>query len=439
MGFLRGFVRLGVSLLAVAPLLGLVPPNFGCTPDSSKVLTSELWLNEIGTVEDDALYAVTGVGNVFYAAGGTKGKLPGASASTTPPDGYLVKFDSLGQVAWQNQYGTLSADEWRGVAVDASGNAYVVGYTAGLYPGQVNAGGSTDAVIARIKPDGTLLWLRQLGTTGDDYLLGVVLDGSGNAYAAGWTSGTFPGKTLSGASDAFIVKYRPDGTQEWLTQFGSPKEDALTSIASDGSGALYAGGWATDAALPGQSPLGNRDGVIYKIQSSGTVVWARQFGSSEDDEASAVAVAGGNIYAGGRTFGTIPGQTTNGRLDGVIASYDANGSQRFLKQIGTGGDDELLTLAAAPDGSGVFAGGYVGRSFENAEWHGLLDAIYAKVNPDGSVAWSTQFGSAADDKVLGLFSAESGILYAAGSVSAALASQSLIGKSDAFIARYSVP
>jgi len=426
-------------LFVCCVLGGLFHLQAGCDFGKKESPASQVWLRQLGTGQDDSLYAITGAGTAVYAAGSTSGQLPDFTGTTQAPDGYLVKLDASGQVAWQRQFGTAGSEEWRGVAADAAGNAYVVGYTSGVFAGQMRSGGDTDAVIARVRADGTLDWLRQLGTSGADYLLAVVVDSDGSAYAAGWTAGAFPAQTLNGASDGFAVKYRSDGTQEWLTQLGCAKEDSLASIARDQSGALYVTGWAADAVAAGQQPLGGRDAALYKLQPSGGVLWARQFGTVQDDEAAAVGVDASQVYVAGRTLGTLPGQAASGRLDALVASYDLAGSQRWLRQIGTAGDDEMRALAAAADGSGVYVGGYVGRSLLGAEWAGQLDAVYTKLTSDGAQAWVSQFGTTQDDRVLGMFSAEPRVLYVTGTVEEALPGQTRAGGRDAFMARYAVP
>lgn len=407
----------------------------GCQPREADV--GDLWQRQVGTSEDDALYSVVRVGTSVYAAGTTKGRLPDAPAGSALGDGYVIKIDTAGNVQWQKQLGTAGTDEWRGIAADSSGNVYVVGFTDGTFPGQTRLGGDSDAVIARIKADGTLDWLKQIGSTGADFLVGVAVDSSGAAYAVGSTYGPLPGQTLRGSSDAFVVKFRADGTQESLTQFGSAKDDSLTSIVSDGQGGYYLGGWATDAVAAGQTAQGGRDAAVYRFVPGSGVSWGIQFGSTLDDEVQALTVGtSGALYVGGRTAGALGGQTALGRIDGFVASLDgAAGTVRWTRQLGTLFEDEIFGLVPHAQG-GVTAAGYVSLALPGGMYQGGKDLAFFRLTSDGTSEWSTQLGTAGEDILRGVVAADAGSVIAVGTTNAAISGQLALGKTDAFIGNY---
>ncbi len=415
-------------------LAGLYGVALGCQPTEPAV--GDLWQRQLGTSEDDALYGLALGGNSLYAVGSTRGRLPDAPSGSGLADGYIVQASQSGQIGWQKQLGTAGNDEWRGVASDSSGNLYVVGFTDNTFAGQTRAGGDSDAVIARLKPDGSLDWLRQLGTPGADFLVAVAVDSSGAAYAVGSTTGSFPGQTLRGTSDAFLVKYRSDGTQESLTQLGSAKDDALTSIASDGQGGFFLGGWATDSVAPAQTALGGRDAAVYRYVPGSGVAWAVQLGSTSDDEVQAVAAGSGSVFIGGRTAGPIGGQTFVGRLDGFVASLDAGaGSQRWLRQVGTLFEDEIFTLLPQAQGE-VIAGGYVALALPGGQYVGGKDAAFFRFGSDGSQVYASQFGTFGDDAVRAVVAIPQGGAFAIGTTNGTITGQVALGKVDAFLGSY---
>src|SRR5438105_940867 len=70
-------------------------------------------------------------------------------------------------------------------------------------------------------------WTSQFGTRAHNAATSLAVDASGNAYVAGWTSGAFSGYVFSGgARDAFVRKYDTNGTESWTRQFGTRGADA---------------------------------------------------------------------------------------------------------------------------------------------------------------------------------------------------------------------
>jgi hypothetical protein len=114
--------------------------------------------------------------------------------------------------AWTRQFGTRQADEVQAVALDGSGNAYVVGWTFGTLPGQASAG-TLDAFVRKVDPGGNELWTRQFGSWDSDFARSVAVGPYGDVYVVGETDGTLPGQHSAGGRDAFIRRYDPDGTE----------------------------------------------------------------------------------------------------------------------------------------------------------------------------------------------------------------------------------
>lgn len=166
---------------------------------------NEIWTKEFGTSGGDYAdcVAVDASGNV-YVAGETEGALPGQSSSGYY-DAFVRRYDGFGNELWTRQFGSSTDDYAWGVAVDASGNIYVAGETYGALPGQTWLGGE-DAFVRKYDDFGNEIWTRQFGSSGGDFARGVAVDASGNVYVAGYTGGALPGQTSSGGDDVFIMK-----------------------------------------------------------------------------------------------------------------------------------------------------------------------------------------------------------------------------------------
>ena len=172
-------------------------------PVAAEVPYQVAWTAQIGTSSDDlsCSVAVDASGNA-YISGNTSGSFGGTNAGRY--DAFLTKFDASGNELWSQQIGTSSDDLSRSVAVDASGNAYISGWTGGSLGG--TSAGITDAFLSKFDASGNELWSQQIGTSSGDVSYSMAVDATGNAYISGYTEGSLYG-TNAGGQDAFLIKY----------------------------------------------------------------------------------------------------------------------------------------------------------------------------------------------------------------------------------------
>jgi hypothetical protein len=188
-------------------------------------------------------------------------------------DAFVAKLSPAGGHLWSTYLGGSSHEFGSGIAVDAAGNALVKGRTrspgwvSGGYDTTFN-GGDKDAFVAKLSPSGDHLWSTYLGGSFEDQGFGgIAVDAAGNAlvvgwtYSPGWVSGGFD-TSLDGESDAFVAKLSATGGHLWSTYLGGTERDRGFGIAVDGAGnALVTGtthspGWVSggfDTSLDGES------------------------------------------------------------------------------------------------------------------------------------------------------------------------------------------
>src|SRR5262245_4482055 len=200
-------------------------------------------------------------------------------------------------------------------------------------------------------------WVRQFGTNRRDEGLAVAKGPSG-VYITGNTVGEFPGQTIAspGKTDAFLTRYDEQGNAIWSRQFGSTEQDHGTGVAVDLTG-VYVVGW-TEAALPGQTYLGSWDAFIRKYDFNGNELWTRQFGTTAQEQALGVATDGTGIYVVGFTQGPLgPGSPANPGEDAFIRRYDANGNVVWTQQFGSSTNDSDRAVGVATDATGIYVAG----------------------------------------------------------------------------------
>ena len=384
-----------------------------------------LWSQQIGTSEQDGAIgiAVGAAGNI-YITGYTEGDLGGPNQGGY--DAFVVKCNSDGAVQWTRQIGTSAGDCGTGIAVDGNGNSYITGWTSGDLGGPYQ-GGLTDAFVVKYDSGGTVQWSRQIGTSSSEEAYGIAVDGTGNIYITGETWGNLGGPN-QGVSDAFVVKYDSGGTVQWTRQIGSSSYDDAYGIAVDGSGNSYITG-STYGDLGGLNQ-GWRDAFDVKYDNGGTQQWARQVGTAADDRAYGIALDGsGNRYITGWTEGDLGGPN-QGYRDAFIVKSDSGGTVQWTRQTGSSSLDEAHGIAV--DGSGnSYVTGFTSGDLGGPD-QGGQDALVVKYDSGGTAQWTRQIGTISPVRAYGIAVDGSGNSYITGYTFGDLGGPNQ-GYSDAFI------
>jgi hypothetical protein len=378
-------VHAGQSILTAGYTLGPLPGQPHSGAEDAYVAKHDaggalIWLRQFGSGgRDFATAAASDPGGNVFVGGWTNDALPGFSR-TSNYDAFLRKYDPSGNELWTRQFGVFAASEVRvsAAAADAAGNVYVAGSATHPLPAQTSAGG-TDIFVRKYDAAGNVVWTRQFGTSSDEYGYSIVLDSSGGSLVSGYTGGTFPGQSKSGALDAFVARVDASGNLSWITQFGAGAGSVTFAfaVAAAPDGSIYAGG-RTSAVLPGESSSGGQDAFLRKMNSSGGEIWTRQFGSPGTDEARGLAVdSAGNAAVVGYTTSVLPGQVSAGSQDVFVRKYDSSGTEMGTLQFGNSQADNVL--AGAGDASGaVYAAGYTNGAYPGQTLEGYFSAFVLK-------------------------------------------------------------
>ena len=303
-------------------------------------------------------------------------------------DAFVAKINATGSALVYSTYFGGSGDDYgQGIAVDASGQAYVAGRTdsnnfpttPGAYQ-PVTGGGGGDAFVAKLDASGsTLVYSTYLGGSGFDAGYAIAIDAAGNAYVMGHNYladfPTTPGAyqtTTHGVYDAFVTKLNPSGSGlVYSTYLGGTGDDGGLGIAVDALGNAYVTGTTNSSTFPLQNPRqstfgGDYDAFVTKLNPAGSaLIYSTYLGGSGKEFGRGIAVdPAGNAYVAGQTasadFPTTSGafQTTyGGSEDAFIAKISANGSVLvYSTYLGGSGGDAANAIAVDPAGYAYVTG-----------------------------------------------------------------------------------
>jgi uncharacterized repeat protein (TIGR01451 family) len=210
-----------------------------------------------------------------------------AGAFNTPRSGldvFVTKFSPSGSsLAYSARIGGNARDNGLGIDVDASGNAYLTGYTESednpftsgydgfpVTAGAFQTNGSFDAFVTKLNAQGSgLVYSTYLGGAADvDQGWGIAVNGAGNAYVVGDTkSGDFPTVNAiqpvhgGGLGDAFVSKLSPTGSSlVYSTFLGGNLTDMGRGIALDSNSNAYVTGMTSSFQFPVSNPFQGTNG-----------------------------------------------------------------------------------------------------------------------------------------------------------------------------------
>ena len=311
-----------------------------------------LWTRQFGTSSVEEVYDMTIAGSRVYVVGYTGGVLGQALAGNF--DAYLRVYDFQGNHLWTRQFGTSSAEIGHSVAATSTA-IYVAGETGGAMVG--DSFGGYDMFLRRYDLAGNSSWTRQFGTAANEFTPSVSASAAG-VFVGGVTYGSFPGFTVSGETDGFLRRYTPAGGGDWTRQIGGLAGDRIEDLAATATGVIVTG--ATDTSVYGKTSAGASDAFVARYTAGGSVVWARQFGTSTYDYAEAAAASASGVYVGGNTYGAFPGQTNAGTYDAFVrryVSYRPDAAISKTASSGYAGNDIYNTTAVGQNRSAVVARG----------------------------------------------------------------------------------
>ena len=396
--------------------------------------------------------AVDAEGNVYVAgwtevygwtSGGFNTTYNGGAFLNDVGDAFVAKLSSDGAHLWSTYLGGTDYESGLSIAVDASGNVYVTGFTyslswtSGGFDTTYN-GGLSDAFVTKLSSGGGHLWDTYLGGSGEDQGTGIAVDGtSGNicvtglTRSSGWTSGGFGTTYNGGFADVFVAQLSSDGAHVWSTYLGGNGEDGGEGVAVDASGNVYVTGktasssW-TSGGFDTTYNGGSNDAFVTKLNSGGGHVWDTYLGGSGNDWAEGIAVdASGNVYVTGQTAssGWVSGgfDTTynggDGSGDAFVAKLDSEGAHLWSTYLGGGDQDKGYGIGVDTSGNAYATGytlssGWTSGGFDTS--YDGYDAFVAELSTTGQHVWSTYLGRTDADIGYGIAVAASSEIHVAG-------------------------
>lgn len=296
---------------------------------SGTTLSTYISNNGAGVIGDDIGYAIQYKNANTLAVAGCYSLNDIVNAQSACYFEYSISSNSLNYSTLLNGGGD-NTDNVRDIAVDATGNSYVCGYTVGNLT-------SRDFFVAKVLANGTLGWRTSLSGTlfgSDDEANSIKLDNAGNVYVSGFI------KNSGTSSDISIMKFNAAGVQQWSIIYDgvAHESDKSFNMHVDGTGNVYITG-KTDVDATWQL---NDEVFTAKYSTAGALLWSKTYigiGSGLDKGQFIHVSAAGNVY--------VVGKLQSAGNDNVLAiKYNSAGTQMWAMNVDvSGGNDKVNDFA----------------------------------------------------------------------------------------------
>ena len=399
----------------------------------------------LGGAGDDSGSSITrdASGNIYVTGSTTSTNFPtqGAAYPTNKglTDMFVTKINPTAtNIIYSTYVGGSGIDRASGIAVDADGNAYVVGRvgdTSTDFPTTAGSlattyrGGDFDAVVFKLNPAGNgLVYSTFLGAEDNDSAEGIALDSSRNAYVVGGTrsngfplTGTAFQSFRAGDTDAYFTKLNAAGSAVmYSTLLGGSSTDRSSGVVVDSTGMAYVAGYSGSADFPTQNAFqgfsgGSFDAFICKIDptanGAASLLFSTYLGGIADDKAYGIAIdaAANNLYIAGQSSSNNlpllnPAQSAHGgSYDAFVARLSTTGTKIYTTYLGGSGDDRATGIAVNGAGEAYVTGFTASANFPTVTPMqiangGGFDAFIAKLSAGGTVfLYSTYFGGSGNE------------------------------------------
>ena len=328
--------------------------------------------------------------------------------SAKSEDGLIVKYDSNGQIEWQQVYGGSNVEYFSSVIETKDGYIVVGSIKSSDIEGieKNNSNTYSDAIIVKYSKDGKIEWHKNYGGKDNDYFSSIIETSDGGYIAVGTTHSYVTDKP-NFSQDGYIVKIKENGDKEWEQRYGGTGIEIFSSVIEAEDGYIVVGDFdSKEIDIDGVGKLTNNDtakyntkadALVVKYAKDGNVQWHNGYGGTENDSFASLTKTsdGGYVAVGSSSSNDIVGNKVNTDDDGnaIIVKYDKDNNIEWQKSFGTSGfmHNEKFNDVIETSDKEYLVTGYITFNVENLKVSGSRDGIIIKYDENGNIKWQANF------------------------------------------------
>lgn len=337
-------------------------------------------------------------------------------------DYWLLKFDNENTLQWSKSYGGSKNDRGNHIQQTDGDGFVILGYSESSDGEVAENAGAQDFWVVKTDALGGIKWQKSFGFSGKDegismirtndsgFLLIGILDVTASAG-----QGNFGGKRHAGG-DYWALKITSEGELQWSKYFGGTFTDTPYDVIETLDGSFIIVGSSDSSDVDISDNKGTYDFWVVKIANGGDLIWERNFGGGEIDEAHGIVSSpDGNYIIVGETRSNDGDVSFNhGAADVWVIKITGDGTLIWEKTYGGSSFEAARAITKSIKGGYLIAGSSRSIDGDPSVNQGQNDAWILKIGDDGQLEWEKTIGGSQIDLANSLTELADGSIIAIG-------------------------
>lgn len=316
-------------------------------------------------------------------------------------DFWILKINAQNDIEWQKTIGGSSTDKANDIIKTSDGGFAILGYSESNDGNTTLNAGSKDFWIVKLDISGNIVWQKSLGYSGNDFGVsltetkdkGLLIVGELDVTASGGQGNSKTSSRHAGG-DFWAIKLNVLGEKQWSKYYGGSFTDTPRGIVETDEGNFIIVGSSDSKDVDVSNNKGTYDFWIIKIDAVGKLIWEKNFGGKEIDEARGIVKSeDGNYLVVGDTRSS-DGNITNqkGAADVWVIKINESGNLLWQKSYGGSSFDVARSISKTKNNQFIIAGSSRSTDIDVKINQGQNDVWMLKIDNNGQLLWQKSVG-----------------------------------------------
>ena len=352
-------------------------------------LTSEgniVWQKTYGGDDDERANSIECTTDGGYiVAGYTDSHNGDITLSYGVHDFWILKLDSFGNIEWEKTEGGTYYEQASSVKETPDGGFIVAGYTESDTGNFSGNHGDSDFLVVKLSPSGNVEWRKMYGGSLWERANDIQCTNDGGYIVTGYAESLDGDVVITNGNDDFwVVKLNVLGAIQWEKSYGGSELEIAHNIQLTNDGGYIVGGVSTSNNGDVAENFGGYDYWILKLDAFGAIEWKKVLGGVGDDFFTSLKTTNDNgcIVSGYTINSNIEGNYGPNQRDWWIVRLSSTGTLIWQKVIGGSNDDRMEDVDLTNDGGYIMTGYTESTDGDVTGFQGFSDYWVVKLAPE---------------------------------------------------------